>query len=234
MIITANGFGGLIFPGNSLPPFPSSTLAAYLSIAECVTLNGSTVAEWQDISGNDYHMTQATSSKQPTWYESGDNHEIRTDGVDDIMFTPAMTVSQPFRVFICGKVLAYTANAYILCGRGENFGVVYQNPSSGYARPYSGANGQFIIPTVAPADNKLLEFYFNGASSESFLNGVSAGVLNAGSSGNTGFAIGGYFSELAGYFSNFSYSALVVLGPAATNDDVTYVRDLLTGAFGVA
>jgi hypothetical protein len=57
-----------------------------------LTMNGSTVSEWRDKSGNGYHFTQSTASKQPTlsttYFSKGALH---FDGVDDVMSnqTPA-------------------------------------------------------------------------------------------------------------------------------------------------
>jgi len=52
-----------------------------------ITLNGSTVSQWDDKSGNNYHISQATASNQPTYVTSVLNSKniVRFDGVNDIM-----------------------------------------------------------------------------------------------------------------------------------------------------
>jgi hypothetical protein len=54
-------------------PKSVSGLAAWYdgSVATSVTLNGSTVSQWSDLSGNARHLTQATAASQPTYNASG-------------------------------------------------------------------------------------------------------------------------------------------------------------------
>ena len=51
-----------------------------------ITLNGSTVSQWNDKSGNDYHVSQATASSQPTYTASALNSKsvVRFDGNDEL------------------------------------------------------------------------------------------------------------------------------------------------------
>ena len=58
--------------------------------ASTITLNGSTVSQWDDKSGNDHHATQATASNQPTYTPSGLNGKpvLTFDGTDDFMSVP--------------------------------------------------------------------------------------------------------------------------------------------------
>lgn len=52
-----------------------------------ITLNGSTVSQWDDKSGNNYHVSQGTASNQPTYVTSVLNSKniVRFDGVNDII-----------------------------------------------------------------------------------------------------------------------------------------------------
>jgi hypothetical protein len=43
--------------------------------ASTITLNGSTVSQWSDKSGNGFHVTQATASAQPTYQATGFNSQ---------------------------------------------------------------------------------------------------------------------------------------------------------------
>jgi len=53
--------------------------------ASTVTLNGSTVSQWRDKSGNSRHASQATPASQPTYAAAGFNAKptIQFDGVND-------------------------------------------------------------------------------------------------------------------------------------------------------
>jgi hypothetical protein len=52
-----------------------------------VTLNGSTVSQWNDKSGNSRHVSQATAGQQPTWNATGLNSKptLVFDGSNDIL-----------------------------------------------------------------------------------------------------------------------------------------------------
>ena len=53
--------------------------------SETITLNGGTVSQWDDKSGNGYHVSQGTASNQPTYQSSVLNSKsvVRFDGVND-------------------------------------------------------------------------------------------------------------------------------------------------------
>jgi hypothetical protein len=55
--------------------------------AATVTLNGSTVSQWNDKSGNARHVSQATAGQQPTWNATGLNSKptLVFDGSNDIL-----------------------------------------------------------------------------------------------------------------------------------------------------
>lgn len=235
-LIVSGGIGGLLQRNNpAFEPLPS--MMAFWVADQGVTLNVANVSQWNDLTGNNRHFTQATASKQPAYGTSNGVPALIFDGSNDIMFTPSFTVTQTFTVIMVMRLISYTANAYVLCGRAENFGVIYQNPGSGFVRPYSGYtenNGPWAEPTINPAANKLITVKFAGASSEIYLNGTLAGSGNAGTSGNTGFAIGGYYAELAGFYSLVCISALTVLDATATAGDISAVETLLTSSYGVA
>lgn len=52
--------------------------------AATITLNGSTVSQWNDKSGNGFHLTQGTAANQPTYSATGLNGRptLSTDGND--------------------------------------------------------------------------------------------------------------------------------------------------------
>ena len=52
-----------------------------------ITLNGSTVSQWRDKSGNGRHASQATVAKQPAYSATGFNNKPRIlfDGIDDTL-----------------------------------------------------------------------------------------------------------------------------------------------------
>lgn len=60
-----------------------------------VTLNGSTVSQWNDKSGNSRHVSQATASQQPTWNATGLNSKpiLTFDGSNDVLLNASVGAS---------------------------------------------------------------------------------------------------------------------------------------------
>lgn len=71
------------------PTALGSSLALWLDAADAstITLNGSTVSQWNDKSGNGRHATQAVAANQPTYIASGLNGKplLDWDGSNDSM-----------------------------------------------------------------------------------------------------------------------------------------------------
>ena len=73
-----------------------SSLALWLDAddASTIVLNGNTVSQWSDKSGNNRHATQSTAANQPTRTLSGLNNRtvVTFDGTDDELRTAASTL----------------------------------------------------------------------------------------------------------------------------------------------
>jgi hypothetical protein len=69
------------------PSMISTALWLDAADASTVTLNGSTVSQWNDKSGNSRHVSQATAAQQPTWNATGLNSKptLVFDGSNDIL-----------------------------------------------------------------------------------------------------------------------------------------------------
>lgn len=71
------------------PAALGSSLALWLDAEDAskITLNGSTVSQWQDKSGNNRHATQSTAANQPTYTTNGLNGKpvVTFDGSSDFM-----------------------------------------------------------------------------------------------------------------------------------------------------
>ena len=101
--------------------------------SDTITLNGSTVSQWNDKSGNDYHVSQGTASNQPTYTASALNSKsvVRFDGAGDRLFnTTAQPVSGSsnrtiFIVFSCNSA---SPNDYSL---------YFGSPNGGYGEIFA-------------------------------------------------------------------------------------------------
>ncbi len=74
-----------------------ASLALWLDAddASTITLNGSTVSQWSDKSGNNHHVTQATAAAQPTYEAAAFQGKptLSFDDTDDMLAVASSTVS---------------------------------------------------------------------------------------------------------------------------------------------
>ena len=70
--------------------------------ASTITLNGSTVSQWSDKSGNGRHVSQATASQQPNWNATGLNNKpiLTFDGSNDVLLNASVGASELSNVTI--------------------------------------------------------------------------------------------------------------------------------------
>lgn len=183
------------------------TTALWLDAADAstITLNGSTVSQWNDKSGNNRNVSQATASRQPTYNATGLNSKptLDFDGTDDFLqnasFEPAGAVTCFFvfnRDAIGGTFVTVDRSGGILEINGVS--------SAGYTNISFTATGAmnpalgFDIAGDGTNQNILFGLQYDGTGSTSSdfvarLNGTDQTVVNSGAfgfAGETGFAIG--------------------------------------------
>jgi hypothetical protein len=83
------------------------TTALWLDASDnsTITLNGSTVSQWNDKSGNDRHAVQATAGQQPTLTAAGLNglDVLTMDGGDHMITSNVFTSASDVTVFLVHK-----------------------------------------------------------------------------------------------------------------------------------
>ena len=88
--------------------------------ASTITLNGSTVSQWSDKSGNGFHVTQATASLQPTYQATGFNSQptVFFDNTGDEMGCDQTSVSSQGDLFYAAvfQMLSNTAIWRVIVG----------------------------------------------------------------------------------------------------------------------
>ena len=108
--------GGELWTPASLRP----TLWLDAADASTITLNGSTVSQWSDKSGNGFHVTQATASAQPTYQATGFNSQptVYFDASDDEMGCDQTSVSSQGDLFYAAvfQMLSDTAQWRMIVG----------------------------------------------------------------------------------------------------------------------
>lgn len=194
--LVLGGRGGLVIKGGStvLDPTSITGLAAWFK-ADAITgkIDGDAIAQWNDGSGNNRHLAQATGSKQPLYKTAIQNSLpiVRFDGTDDTMKV-AFTLNQPEHVFAVVKITSTSASKYLWDGGAVgDVMVLYQSLSAGNLRQYAGTNGASLTG-ISWATFHQVSALYNGASSEIRLDAAatatSVGAANAG-----GLAVGSNF-----------------------------------------
>lgn len=136
-----------------------------------ITLNGSTISQWDDKSGNDRHATQATASDQPTYTESGLNGKpvITFPGGGD-GFVLASGVPIPRDAVSVSQGFGYLYSANTTTER-----LMYASPGTNlYWSSANASPANLPIPGRDGTSTFIEQYTAEGLTWEVILNGVSA------------------------------------------------------------
>lgn len=195
-----------------------------------VTLNGSTVSQWNDKSGNGYHLTQGTAGSQPTYTSAGQNGRniITFDGTSDTLSrSTTPTVTQPFSVWIAMKWNALTAEQRLMmCGSNLQ---IYLAPTF---TMYAGSNA-----AVSGGDSTSVPIVyglvFNGSSSVARRNGsVISSSLAVGASSGSGLRVGSHDNLAANTFASMSVYEIIGKSGTFSAGDITALEAYLKAKWG--
>lgn len=180
----------LAVPTSAFSPSDLPGLAAWYdaSNAASITSSGGAVSQWNDLSGNGWHLTQGTGSNQPTTGTRTVNglNTLDFDGGDFLSSSASFVLNQPDTLFIVATTDFGSANQWITDGlAGRQLLCVH----SDYAL-FAGAG--FAIEVAGSFALHLHSAVFNGASSQRWLDATSKGTGNPGGNNLTaGITIGG-------------------------------------------
>lgn len=90
---------------------PGLTIWYDASVRRSLTLNGNTVSEWRDLSGNGFHATQGTANNQPTYNATGANGRPRLDFDTNDVLTSSATIAN----YILNPTTAPTFTLIMAC-----------------------------------------------------------------------------------------------------------------------
>lgn len=222
------------------------------SVASSVTLNGSTVSQWNDLSGNGFHLTQTTAANQPTWVSSAINSRPAlqwpsASAANNIrLINTSFTMTRPYTIFAVFKTTLKTGQgayqATIHDSYQNNLALLgFNAPISGNVPAYAIFGTQLIstatyshpetmiITSTAQSGGSSGSIRKNGGSSTSgtvgtnTFDGLSVGQLRGNPSPiNTNFAFSGQIAELIFYGTT-----------AVTSDGEAMIRRYLAAKWGV-
>lgn len=185
----AQGFQGLV---GSAPAVSGPPVAGYIawfdannaaSITSLLTL----VSQWNDLSGNSYHVVQDTGLNQPATGTRTQNSKnvLDLDGNDYLKFD-LPNISQPITLFVVCKYDTLDGQILGNVSGGEQ-PVIFQ--SSGNWHMYAHTD----VDTTVAGDTSAhtLAYVFNGASSTAFKDGTQiGGTLSPGAAALAQISIG--------------------------------------------
>jgi hypothetical protein len=140
-------------------------LALWLRADQGVMVNGTTVSQWTDRSGNGRHAVQPAGARQPLYLRTAQagRPALRFDGVDDFLSFPCpVTGLSGMTILLVSSALEErsggvngSGNAAVFWHETENFGTVLLTPSPSKVRYFFGTGQNqavFVYPRPASVD----------------------------------------------------------------------------------
>ena len=158
-----------------------------------ITLNGSSVSQWDDKSGNDRHATQGWATAQPELRTAEVNglDAIRFDGVDDILTSTQSINIQSAQTFVVGQAISELPRL-----------VLRRSSNQGRSRYYLAGAYTIGDSTVAASTVDLAIHCVRSLSGqqEAWTNGISQGTASdANTYTHNSFPIGGGTTPVPSY-----------------------------------
>lgn len=229
--------GGLSTPP-AFTPLSISNLRTWYAANLGVTLNGATVSQWDDQSGNGNHLSQSTAANQPLFSANTINTlpSIYFDGTNDYLKLPAnITGITDTTVFVVEKlVTGGTAIQPILTNDGAN-----GSYGKGSLWEFSTATsiGENILYVPPAYDTWFLRSgsgVFSTANTINYVNGASVGTVT-GDNGSTTWAIFGYVGRggAGGFYSKAYIAEILIYSRLLTPTERGDVTSFLNSKYAI-
>ncbi|MFM5962620.1 MAG: hypothetical protein ACKOQ2_36645 [Dolichospermum sp.] len=171
-----------------------------------IILNGSTVSQWRDKSGNERHATQATAANQPVYQATGLNGRptIGFDGTNDALLS-SFSLALPATVIVLFRVNLY-----------KNHGVIYGNRTSNTLGLHTSASalynfdgsGLHMLSTTLTTTPIMVASAWSSSQIQSHVNGGNAFTFSTSNPNFTGLVIGD--ASIGSQTLNGSISEIVI------------------------
>lgn len=228
---------------DAFSPTSISGLQLWLDASDSstITLNGSTVSQWNDKSGNDYHVSQGTASNQPTYVESALNSKntVRFDGAGDGLIN---TIDTPVggstnrTVFVVFNFTAFIGPKYALT-LGYNGGALGTAFGISQEIAVRVGDGNRLFNTSVDTTHAIVTIMLDGTSTtdlSAWKNGSSLGVSSTVTRTiNTSSGIGIGRSNGGAYLQG-DVAEVIVYNSALSTSDRESVEDYLSGKWGIS
>ena len=215
------------FKASWTPAALVGSLALWLDAADAstITLNGSTVSQWNDKSSNARHASQATVANQPTYTANGLNGKpvLTFDGVNDFLQATSFTGSRIVSVMMVASTNNTAQNQYLLDESNTatyGGGLSIRFAPTGIVRFW----GQDVIQVtdisgVIQGAASIVGGVENNSVRNSFLNGISSpNYIPGTSTRNASNPRIGHSSLLGGFFDGMISEIVLTDGALSTTD----------------
>ena len=207
------------------PAALGSSLALWLDAndSSTITLNGSTVSQWRDKSGNARHASQETVANQPTYTANGLNGKpvLTFDGTRRMK--ASFSVAAPYENWFVLRINGPSSKTYIFReGIDETPNRVFMIVNNNNGISIASENNSFFSTGAGfsfPYQNPLIVGgLYNGSSSSIFVNGTVVATGTAGTVTTNGLTIGGRYDGTALNVNGFYAEHILTNGVLSTTD----------------
>jgi len=204
------------------------------SNAGSITSSGGAVSQWNDLSGNGYHVVNSIAANKPTTGAATLNglNVLTFDGGDYLITNSAVSVAQPCTIFVVGKWTSGAANTRYLGHRGsDNFQFINGQAISATSSIYAGT-GFVSSGGTAGSDTWYIHgAIVNGASTYTTANATNGSTGNPGTSGLDLLVVGDKASLTQGLIG--AIAEIRIYASALSTTDRDTVRTALNTKWAV-
>lgn len=178
---SATGAAEAAVAAPSVPWTPAElSTAIWLDAADAatITLNGSSVSQWNDKSGNGRHATQATASQQPTYLSAAVNSKnaISFDGSNDRLFRVGSFTVSSYSCFVISTPTAASSAYLFLFSRNKQNALISKYASPGNYEVYV-ETGRTVLSGTATGQN-ISYWEFSGTTATGRFNATLGGTAS--------------------------------------------------------
>jgi hypothetical protein len=192
--------------------------------ASTITLNGSTVSQWDDKSGNGKHMVQATESAQPTYTTTLSAHGRNVVGGDGTKFMEAANAftGADSSMIVVGRINSFPPASFAGIFGSSSYGnlsLVYNTNQN-----YSGVNGSsrllgaFNVLGVGNSGIEYLQHEKDASPSVTYIKNGGTISTNGAAGSTRGTQAHKLFVYSAPYLDGEAWEAILIDGLPSTED----------------